>query len=83
MAITFTQSELTIDNIEQNYDTIKAHLDENPIELDLGNIEVLDLANIQMFLSLRKYCHTLNKEFKIQNVDSNQIKEELKLFKLI
>jgi MFS superfamily sulfate permease-like transporter len=83
MAIKIDKAELTFDNVKEVYELFKSHLEDNPIEIDFKEVKKVELPHIQMILSLKKYCESHNKELKLLNIESNQMKEEFKLFKLL
>jgi anti-anti-sigma regulatory factor len=49
----------------------------------MDDVESVDLATIQLFLSLKKYCELNNIELKFENIGSRVLLDKLKFFKLV
>ena len=50
--------------------------------LDFIDVQKIDLSNIQLILSLKKYCDEKNIKLNITNIKAKQIKQTLKMFNL-
>jgi anti-anti-sigma regulatory factor len=83
MAIAFRDKVLSYDNITQQHMLLLEHLNENPIIIYMDDVESVDLATIQLFLSLKKYCELNNIELKFENIGSRVLLDKLKFFKLV
>lgn len=70
--------ELTIINAEKLYKSIIEVLENEFPEkliLDMSNVEKIDLCNIQLLLSLNKFCKNQNITFELTNITSKQINQ--------
>ena len=52
------------------------------LELDFKTIENIDLCAIQLLISLKKTCKELNIKVNCINIDSRQLKLNIKMFKI-
>ncbi len=83
MKITF--DELNIARTENFHDSILEKLKDNKgdtFTLDFESVEKIDLSNIQLLISLKKYCNANNIELKLDNLNSEQIKQSIKIYNL-
>ena len=62
-------------------ETVKNH-DDDTFTLDFVNVEKIDLVNIQVLLSCKKYCDELNIKFKCANLQTNQLKQSIEIYNL-
>jgi len=78
----FEFEELDVYNIQKSYEKL---LDEakkdDEIVLDFEKVLKIDLSYIQLLLSLKKYCDKNNKKLIFKNINSNKLKQTIKLFK--
>ncbi len=83
MKITF--DELNIARTENFHDSILETLKDNKgdtFTLDFESVEKIDLSNIQLLISLKKYCNANNIELKLENLNSEQIKQSINIYNL-
>ena len=66
--------KLLLDEIE--------NLQGNPLILDFSNIEKIDLSTIQILISLKKYCESINMDLILINMNSSQVQQTINTFKL-
>ena len=80
MVIRFT--ELNMYEVENFYKDIMEDLanGEPSFILDFINVKKIDLNNIQLILSIKKFCDQQNIKFQIININSKQIEQ---IFKMI
>ena len=80
MKISF--SELNIYEVENFYKKILKELQnaKSSFTLNFTNVEKIDLNNIQLLISVKKYCISNNIDLKLTNIQSDQVKQMLKLF---
>ena len=50
--------------------------------LNFINVEKIDLSNVQLILSLKKYCDDKNITLKFTNIKSDNVKHILSMFNL-
>lgn len=83
MKITF--DELNIAHTENFHSLLLENLKEEAKEtfsLNFENVEKIDLSNIQLIVSLKKYCDNNNIQLKLENINSEQIKQSIKIYNL-
>lgn len=83
MKITF--DELSIAHTENFHAILIEKLIEEAKEsfsLDFENVEKIDLSNIQLLVSLKKYCDNNEIQLKLENINSEQIKQSIKIYNL-
>ena len=82
MNISFT--ELNTYNIENFHSEILKELESTTSSfiLDFEGVEKVDLINIQLILSLKKYCDEKDIGLKLINIKAKQIKQTFRLFHL-
>ena len=66
--------KLLLDEIE--------NLQGNPLILDFSNIEKIDLSIIQILISLKKHCESINMDLILINMNSSQVQQTINTFKL-
>ena len=76
--------ELDIYKTEQFYKSILDELEtiDDVFVLDFKNVQKIDLASIQLILSLKNFCDLKNIILNIKNINSRQIKQIFQLFNL-
>ena len=77
--------ELTIVKINDFYNLISDELkdlENETLVLDFENVEKIDLSNIQLLISLKKYCLNKNIHLQLQNIISQQIKQSFEIYNL-
>lgn len=77
--------ELTISEVEPFYKNLMDYLKEfkdDTLNLDLESVDRIDLCGMQVFLALKKYCDNLGVNLKFENIDSPNLLESIKLYKL-
>ena len=57
-------------------------LESKILELDFEDIEEIDFCIIQLLISLKKYCEKLDIDIKYLNINSRQVKQAIKIFRL-
>ena len=50
--------------------------------LDFTDVQKIDLSNIQLILSLKKYCDTKNIKLNITNIKARSVRQTFKMFNL-
>ena len=77
--------ELCIQEAEAFYKQLLDEIDNlqgNPLILDFSNIEKIDLSTIQILISLKKYCESINMDLILINMNSSQVQQTINTFKL-
>lgn len=77
--------ELCIQEVESFYKLLQDEisiLQGNPLILDFSNVEKIDLSAIQIIISLKKYCESINMDFILINLNSSQVKQTINTFNL-
>lgn len=77
--------ELIIQDIESIHKVLLdevSKIEEKSFILDFAQVERIDLSAIQLILSLKKYCESLNIDLKFINMNSSQLKQSIKVFNL-
>lgn len=77
--------ELCIQEAEAFYKLLQdeiSNLQGNPLILDFSDIEKIDLSAIQILISLKKYCESINIDFILINMDSSQVQQAINTFNL-
>lgn len=77
--------EITIYEIELFYKQIILYLknlNDNKLLLDFAQVERIDLCAIQVFLALKKYCDNSKISLEFVNIDSLDVKQSIKTYKL-
>ena len=82
MKISF--KELSIYEVEEFHkEILKAlELSGEILELDFENIVKIDLCNIQLLISVKKYCDKQSMKLIILNINSKKVKQIFKMFNL-
>ena len=82
MKITF--KELNIYEIEKFHQKILKDIQttKKSFTLNFADVQKIDLSNIQLILSLKKYCDEKGIKLNITNVTAKQVKQTLKMFNL-
>ena len=82
MKISF--NELTIYEIEAFHQKLLKEITpiKNTFTLNFADVQKIDLSNIQLILSLKKYCDDKNIHLKLINIQSKQLKQTFRLFNI-
>lgn len=82
MKISFT--ELNMYEVENFHKKVLKDLEKvkSSFTLNFTDVTKIDLNNIQLLLSIKKYCDEKNIDLKITNVNSKQLKQTFKLFEI-
>ena len=82
MKISF--KELNIYEIEKFHQKVLKDIlsAKTSFTLNFSDVQKIDLSNIQLILSLKKYCDEKNIKLNITNIKAKQIKQTLKMFNL-
>ena len=77
-------SELNIYEIESFHQKILKEIQtaKRSFTLNFDNVEKIDLSNIQLIISVKKYCDENNIKLNISNIKTKQIKNMFKMFDL-
>ncbi len=80
MKISF--SELNLYEVENFHQKILKDLKKanSSFTLNFSDVQKIDLNNIQLLLSIKKYCDLNSIELKLTHIESKQIKQQFKLF---
>ncbi len=82
MKISFT--ELNMYEVENFHKKVLKDLEKvkSSFTLNFTDVTKIDLNNIQLLLSIKKYCDEKNIDLKITNLNSKQLKQTFKLFEI-
>ena len=82
MKISF--KELNIYEIEKFHQKILKDIKtaKTSFTLNFADVQKIDLSNIQLILSLKKYCDEKNIKLNITNITAKSVKQTLKMFNL-
>ena len=82
MKISF--KELNIYEIEKFHQKILKDIKtaKTSFTLNFADVQKIDLSNIQLILSLKKYCDEKNIKLNITNIKAKQVKQIFKMFNL-
>lgn len=82
MKISFT--ELNMYEVENFHKKVLKDLEKakSTFTLNFTDVTKIDLNNIQLLLSIKKYCDEKNIDLKITNLNSKQLKQTFKLFEI-
>ena len=77
-------NELSIYEIENFHKTILKEISSSKTSftLNFSNVEKIDFSNVQLILSLKKYCDEKKINLKLTNIDARQVKQTFKMFNL-
>lgn len=77
--------ELCIQDIESFYKILfneVSNIKDNSFILDFIEVERVDMSAIQLILSLKKHCDSLDINLKLININSSQLKQSIQIFNL-
>jgi len=82
MKISFT--ELNMYEVENFHKKVLKDLEKvkSSFTLNFTDVTKIDLNNIQLLLSIKKYCDEKNIDLKITNVNAKQVKQTFKMFEI-
>ncbi len=83
MKITF--DELCIQDIESFYKILLnevSNINNKSFILDFIDVERVDLSAIQLIISLKKYCDSLDISLELININSSQLEQSIQIFNL-
>jgi ABC-type transporter Mla MlaB component len=78
-------NELCIQDIESFYKILfndVSKLKDKSFILDFIEVERVDLSAIQLIISLKKYCDSLDISLELININSSQLKQSIQIFNL-
>jgi anti-anti-sigma regulatory factor len=76
--------ELNIYEIEKFHQNILKDIQtsKTSFTLNFADVQKIDLSNIQLILSLKKYCDKKKIKLNITNITAKSVKQTLKMFNL-
>jgi len=82
MKISF--EELTMYEIESFHKKVLKELSnaKSSFTLNFANVKKIDLNNIQLILSIKKYCDEHNINLRLTNIESKQLKQTFEIFNI-
>jgi anti-anti-sigma factor len=82
MKISF--KELNIYGIDKFHQKVLKDIEtaKTSFTLNFTDVQKIDLSNIQLILSLKKYCDEKNIKLHITNIKAKQVKQTFKMFNL-
>ena len=82
MKISFT--ELNMYEVENFHKKVLKDLEKanRSFTLNFADVKKVDLNNIQLLISLKKYCDEKKIDLKVINIESKQIKQMFKMFNI-
>ena len=82
MKISF--KELNVYETEKFHQALlkEVHSSKTSLTLNFSNVQKIDFINIQLILSLKKFCDEQNIKLKLTSIKSRQVKQIFTLFNL-